>query len=184
MDWKLSLYYLIPAFFILILVFPVFVEIRFSYNPLFNKGVISLFVLKKQIFYYIFAFRGKYIELQNEGETKFQKLEFESQKFALMEEFGNQIKDKIRLKKCYVFYNIGTGDAYLSAMICGFLNFVLTQFFLLLKNKKPTASMCVYDTVSYNKVTCEIAFVASGSISFFDIVYSFVYSVIISKRKK
>ncbi len=184
MDWKISLYYLIPTFFILLLVFPVFVEVRLSYNPLYNRGVVALTVLKKQIFYYIFSFHGKFIELENESETKLQKLEFESQEFALMEEFGNQIKDKIRLKKCYMFYNIGTGDAYTSALLCGFINFAVTQVFLFLKSKKPTASFCVYDTVSYNIVTCELAFVVSGSVSFFDIVYSFIYSVIISKRKK
>ena len=50
MDWKISLYYIIPAVFILILVFPVFAEIRVSYNPNFNRGVIALFVLKKKMF--------------------------------------------------------------------------------------------------------------------------------------
>lgn len=184
MNWQQSLFYLIPTFIIFLLIFPVFAEIRISYNPLFNRGVIALFIFKKQIFYFIFSFHGKYIELQNETESKIQELEFSSPQFAVMEEFGKQMKDKVRLKKCYVFYNIGTGDAFTSSMLCGLFNQVLTQFFLFLKSKKPTASLCVYDTVSYNKTTCEIAVIASASVSFFDVVYSYIYSVIISKREK
>lgn len=183
MDWKISLFYIIPAVFLLLLVFPIFIELRVSYNPLFNRGVIALFIFKKRVFYYIVTLHKNGIELQNESETKFQKLEFESQEFAVMEEFGKQLKDKIKLKKCNVFYNIGTGDAFSSAIVCGLLNEILLQFFLIVKSKKPTASLCVYDTVSYNKQMCELAVVAEISVSFFDIAYSYLYSVIISKRK-
>lgn len=170
-------------FVIVILIFPIVVELRLSYNPIFNKGVVSLFVLKKRIFYFLFSFHGNYIELENEEETKRQKIEFESEKFAVMEEFGRQMKDKIRLKKGYVYYNIGTGDAFQTAMVCGLFNFVITQFFVYLKSKKPTASLCVYDTASYNCQQCEVAVLVQISLSFFDAVYSYIYSVIISKKK-
>lgn len=183
MNWAISLYYIIPAVVILLLVFPVFVEIRMSFNPLYNRGVVALFLFGKKIFYYIFSFHGKYIELQNEQETKMQELEFSSPQFAVMEEFGKQIKDKIKLKKLYIFYNIGTGDAFSSAMLCGFINMVTTQFFLYLKNKKPTASFCVYDTVSYNLNTFEVAGRVSVSISFFDVVYSYLHSVILTYKR-
>ena len=183
MDWKISLYYIIPALFLLLLIFPIFVEFRVSYNPIYNRGVIALFVFRKRIFYYIVSLHKNGIMLQNENETKFQKLEFESQEFVVMEEFSRQLKDKIKLKKCNVFYNIGTGDAFSSALVCGFLNEFLLQVFLIVKSQKPTASLCVYDTVSYNKQMCELAVVAQISVSFFDVVYSYLYSVIISKRK-
>lgn len=178
-----SLYYLIPAAVILVLVLPVFAEVRVSFNPLFNRGVVALFLFHFKVLYFIFSFHGKYIELQNEKETKLQELEFSSDQFALVEEFSRQIKDKLRLKKVYVFYNVGTGDAFSGALLCGFLNFALTQVFLVLKSHKPTASFCVYDTVSYNKTQCEVAGRAAASISFFDVAYSFILSVILTRRK-
>lgn len=178
-----TLYFLIPFVFIVLLVLPICVEVRASYNPLFNKGVVALFILKKKIFYYVFAFHGKYVELQNETETKLQKLEFSSEKFAVMEEFGRQLKDKIKLKKGYMYYNIGTGDAFGTALLCGVLNQIVTQFFVFVKSKKPTASLCVFDTASYNKLQCEIAVLVQASVSFFDVAYSFIHSVIITKRK-
>lgn len=183
MNWHISLWYIIPAFFIILLLFPIVAEVRISFNPLFNRGVISLFVFKKRIVYYIVSFQKNGIELRNESETKLQKLEFSSPEFAVMEEFGRQIKDKLRLKKCYVFYNIGTGDAFSSAIVCGLINQILLQIFLFVKSRKPTASLCVFDTVAYNKEVFEMAFVTQVSISFFEIVYSCLYSVIISKKR-
>lgn len=177
------LYFLIPMFVVFVLIFPIVFEMRLSYNPLFNKGAISLFVLKKRVMCYVFSFHGNYIELENEEETKRKKIEFESEKFAVMEEFGRQMKDKIKLKKGYVYYNIGVGDASQTAMICGLLNFIITQFFVYLKNRKPTASLCVFDTPSYNCQQCEIAILVQISLSFFDVVYSYINSVIITRKK-
>ncbi len=182
MNWN-CLYYIIPALFILILVLPIFVEVRTSFNPLFNRGVVAIFVFKKQILYYIFSFHGKFIELQNETETQMQELKFDSPEFAVMEEFGRQIKEKIKLKKVYVFYNIGTGDAFGSAIFCGIINQFLTQAFLFLKSQKPTASFCVYDTVSYNRQVCEIAGVVQISISIFDVAYSYLHSLILTNKR-
>ncbi len=180
MDWKNSLYFLIPMFIILLLVFPVFAEVRLSYNPIYNRGVVALFLFKKKVIYYIFSFHGGYIELQNEKETKAEQLQFQSEKFEVVEEFGKQMMDKVKLKKLYIFYNIGVGDAFASSMLCGFINQVFSFFFLFLKSKKPTASFCVYDTVSYNKEVFEMAAVSQISISLFDVAYSFLYSVIIT----
>lgn len=184
MNWQISLYFLIPAAIIVLFVFPVFAELRVSYNPIFNKGVMALFLFRIKIFYFIFSFHGKYIELENEKETKMQSLEFSGPEFAIMEEFGRQIKDKVRLKKLYVFYNIGTADAFSGALLCGWINQILTQIFLVLKSKKPTASFCVYDTVSYNRQNFEVAGRVAATISFFDVAYSFILSVILTKRKK
>ena len=181
MDYKTSLYFLIPAIFILLIIFPVVVDVRLSYNPIFNRGVVALFIFKKKIFYYFISIHGTYIELRNEKETKAEKLQFESEKFEVMEEFGKQLKDKIKLKKFYIFYNIGVGDALASAMLCGLINQIFSFLFLFLKSKKPTASFCVYDTVSYNKEVFEMAGRIQISISLFDGAYSFLYSVIITK---
>jgi len=183
MDLKFSLFYIIPMLFILLIAFPIFVELRASFNPLYNRGVIALFIFKKQIFYFQFSLNGKYITIQNQNGNETKKLEFSSPEVAVVEEFLNQLKDKIRLKRCFIFYNIGLGDAFNSAMVCGLLNQVLLQMFLVLKSHKPTASLCVYDTVSYNKVEFELAGDILISVSFFEIAYSYLYSVILTKKK-
>ena len=183
MDEKTSLLLIIPAVIILLFVFPIFLEVRVSFNPLLNRGVVALFIFKKKIFYYYIEFHGKYIMLVNDTETKMQEIEFNSPQFEIIEEFIKQIKDKIRLKHLFVYYNIGAGDAFRSAMLCGFFNQVINLFFINLKSRKPTASLCIYDTVSYNREIFEMAVNTKISLSLFDLVYSFIYSTIIVKSR-
>ncbi len=183
MNWILSLYLLIPAIFLLVLVFPIVVEVRVSANPLINRGVVALFVFGIKIFYFIVSFHGTYVLIENEEETKKQELDFKSHQFEFMQEFVGQMKDKIKLKKLYIFYNIGTGDAFSSSIVCGLINLAVTQFFVYLKSYKPTASLCIYDTVSYNKQEFEVAARSQVSISFFDVAYSYLSSVILTYRK-
>lgn len=183
MDTKTSLLLIIPALVILLLVFPIFLEIKISFNPLKNRGVVALFLFKKKLIYYYIELHGKYITLVNDTETKQEELEFDSPKFAVIEEFIRQVKDKVRLKYFFVYYNIGLGDAFRSAMLASGVNQLLNFIFINLKSRKPTASFCIYDTVSYNRVIFEMAGRIKISISIFDLVYSFVYSTIITKNK-
>lgn len=183
MDTKTSLLIIIPAFAILLLVFPIFLEVKISFNPLKNRGVVALFLFSKKLIYYYVEFHGKYITLVNDTETKQEELEFDSPKFAVIEEFIKQVKDKVRLKYLFVYYNIGLGDAFRSAMFAASVNQLLNFVFIRLKSRKPTASFCIYDTVSYNRTIFEMAGRMKISISLFDLVYSFIYSTIITKNK-
>lgn len=183
MDTKTSLLLIIPALVILLLVFPIFLEVKISFNPLKNRGVVALFLFKKKLIYYYIELHGKYITLVNDTETKQEELEFDSPKFVIIEEFIRQVKDKVRLKYFFVYYNIGLGDAFRSAMLASGVNQLLNFIFINLKSRKPTASFCIYDTVSYNRVIFEMAGRIKISISIFDLVYSFVYSTIITKNK-
>lgn len=183
MDLKTSLFLIIPAFIILLLVFPIFLEVRVSFNPLINRGALGVFVFKKKVVYYFIEVHGKYIILTNDSETKAEEIEFSSPKFLVIEEFMKQIKDKLRVKHLYVYYNIGLGDAFLSSMICASLNQAINFFFVNLKSRKPTASLCIYDTVSYNRTVCELALNFKISLSLIDMVYSFIYSTIIVKSR-
>ncbi len=183
MEIKTALWLIIPAFIFLLLVFPIFLEVRVSFNPLVNRGALGVFIFNKKIVYYFIEIYGKYIVLKNDAETKKEEIEFQSPKFLVIEEFIRQVKDKLRVKHMFIYYNIGMSDAFLSGMICAFLNQIINLFFVNLKSKKPTASLCLYDTVSYNRVICELAMNAKISISLFDLVYSFIYSSIITKSR-
>ena len=67
-------------------------------------------------------------------------------------------------------------------MFAGIINLASLIFFTNLKNTKPTASLCVYDTVSYNRLVLEFAVKTVMTISLIDIAYSFVISLIITNR--
>lgn len=177
-----SLYYLIPTFIIILLIAPVFIHVRLTFNMQDLSGVLCFYLYKIKIKYFMYQIKGKTIILKNEKETKVQELEFDAGQLIIVEQFLQQIKQKSRLKELFVFYNIGVGDAFLSSMIGGAINTFVLTLFTTIKNKKPTASMGIYDTISYNREIFEIAAKGAISISLFDIAYSLVISVILSKK--
>lgn len=178
-----SLYFLIPTVIIILLVMPIFLEVRLSFNLLDKSGVFCIYLFRKKLQYFKFEIDGREIKLKDEEETKEKQIDFDSPELALYEEFSTQIKDKTRLRFIEVFYNIGLNDAFLTSMVCGVINIAVLIFFTSLKNKKPTASLQLYNTSSFNKKVANLATVINLSISLFDVVYSFIISVILSKKK-
>lgn len=178
-----SLYFLIPTVIIILLVMPIFLEVRLSINLLDKSGVFCIYLFRKKLQYFKFEIEGREIKLKDEEETKEKQIDFDSPEIALYEEFSTQIKDKTRLRFIEVFYNIGLNDAFLTSMVCGVINIAILIFFTSLKNKKPTASLQLYNTSSFNKKVANLATVINLSISLFDMVYSFIISVILSKKK-
>lgn len=178
-----SLYFLIPTVIIILLVMPIFLEVRLSFNLLDKSGVFCIYLFRKKLQYFKFEIDGREIKLKDEEETKEKQIDFDSPEIALYEEFSTQIKDKTRLRFIEVFYNVGLNDAFLTSMVCGVINIAVLIFFTSLKNKKPTASLQLYNTSSFNKKVANLATVINLSISLFDVVYSFIISVILSKKK-
>lgn len=178
-----SLYFLIPTVFILLLILPIFLEVKVSYNFLKNSGVICVYFSKIKFKYYIFEFHNNNIRLKDQREVSEKQIDFSSPELAVIEEFSKQIKQKARLKYLFVYYNVGLNDAFLTSVFCGCLNVALLIFFTSIKNSRPTASLCVYDNASYNNVVVEVAGDICVSLSLFDVVYSFLNSLILSKKK-
>lgn len=178
-----SLYFLIPAVIIVLILLPIIMKVRVSFNALENTGVFCVYFFNIKLLYFIFEIKDNELRLKAEDEETAKELDFNSPELALYQELASQIKDKTRLKYLEVYYNIGLNDAFLTSMICGYVNIAALIFFTSIKNKKPSASLGIYDTVSYNKKVVEVAVDLCLSISLFDLAYSFVISVILSKRQ-
>ncbi len=179
-----SLYFLIPTFFILLLLLPIFLGLKVSYNILENSGAFCLYVFKIKIKYFLFEIHGRQIKLKNEKQTTEKDIEFNSPEIALLENFGKELKSKARLKFFEIYYHIGLDDAYLTSMVCGYINIILLILFTKIKDNRPTASLGVYDNISYNAKRFEVASNICISLSLFDVVYSFLNSLILSKKSK
>ena len=177
-------YYLFLPFGVILLFFlPIKLEARLSFNVLNFSGVIGVFLYKIKLLHEQFWIKGKKIITQNDDELETKEISFKSKEIIFMEIFTEQIKDKTRLRSIAIFYNLGLGDAFASAMMGGLVNFVITSFFTSVKNQKPTASLSLNDTISYNREICQFAFRLVVYISLFDIAYSFFRSLVLTKRK-
>ena len=179
----MNLYLLIPFFLILIFFVPVKLEVRISFNVLEKMGAFGIFVFGLKVEYQQFWIEKKKIITKKENELESHELNAQSKEVIFFDMLSHEIKDKTKLKEFFVFYNLGVGDAFSSAMVGGTINAILLSIMTAIKNSKPTASMGVYDTISYNKKICQFALKSSLTISLFDVVYSLVRSVILTRKK-
>ena len=178
----MNFYLLIPFFIILILFIPVKLEGRVSFNVLEKTGAFGIFIYGIKIEYEQFWLENRKIITKKADDLESHELNIESKEFLFLKMLAFEIKDKTRLKEFFVFYNLGVGDAFGSAMLGGAINSALLIFMTSIKNAKPTASLGVYDTISYNQRVCQFATRAKMSISLFDVVYSLIRSVILTKK--
>ena len=109
------------------------------------------------------------------------KIAFEGGKF--LKTFLIESGRKVKLKKVDIFYNLGAGDAFLTAVLCGWINLIFDVFFLKLKDLKPTASFCLMENVAFNETKLDLSSNLKISISLLDVVYSFVNSVILTLKE-
>lgn len=174
--------FLIPALLIFLMFLPIVLELKFSFNLLTNTGVISIYVFKLNIIHYIFEIKGNTISLKKKDELIEKKIEFDSPEFDFYKYFIKEVKDKLRLRFLDVSYNIGCNDAFLTSIICGYVNTICLIFYSLVKNQKPTASLGLCNITSYNKREAVFAADLNISISLFDLVYSLILSVILTKK--
>ena len=181
MDEKFAWLMIIPTAIILLLVLPIVIEGRVSFNPLYNRGVVALYIFKIRLFYFFFSFHGNAVKIENEKTLKMMQIDFSGESLKVIKDLTKELQQKIKLKSVYVLYNVGLGNAFETAMICGALNQIFMQTFVQIKNKKPTATLVLFDNVVYNKTEFELASRAKISISFWDLIYSFVYVVFRAK---
>lgn len=178
----MNYYLFIPFFLILIFFIPIRLEARISFNLLDSTGAFGIFVYKIKADYEQFWLENKKIITKKENALESHELNIESKGFLYLKMLALQIKDKSKVKEFFVFYNLGVGDAFLSAMLGGFINSTLLTLMTAIKNTKPTASLGVYDTISYNGKVCQFATRFLMTISLFDVVYSLLHSVILTKK--
>ena len=180
----IEIWLIIPAVIIFILFLPVILELRVTFNPITNTGVISFYLYKFNVLHYIFEFKGETLSLKNNEEEIEKKIEFNSLEFEFYKSLVIEIKDKLRLRFLEFFYNVGLGDAFYTSMLCGYINIIVLIIFSYIKNIKPTARLGLYDTVSYNEFQLVGVGNVNLSISLFDFVYSLLLSVILTMKKK
>lgn len=178
-------YYLLIPFVLIVLCFiPIKLEARLSFNVLDLSGAFGIFLFNIKLDHEEIWIKHKKIIMKKDNKVESKEIELDSDELIFIQTFIGQIKDKTRLRLISVFYNLGLNDAFMSSMVAGYINVALLTLFTAIKNSKPTASLGVYDSISYNREVCQFAIKIILSISLFDVVYSFIRSVILSKKIK
>ncbi len=180
----MNFYLLIPFFIILILFVPIRIEARGSFNVLERSGAVGLFIFGIKVAHEQLWLENRKIITKKDNNLESHELNIESTSFIFLKMFIYGIINKARLKELFVFYNLGINDAFKSAMLGGYVNVALLTLMTSIKNYKPTASMGVYDTISYNEKVMQFSSRSLMTISLLDVVYSLGRSVILTKKIK
>lgn len=176
-------YYLLIPFVIICLMFmPIKLEVRLSFNLLSLSGAVGAFLYGFKMTHQMIWIKGNKIITKKEEAVSTQEIDFGGREILFLKIFLKQLTNKTRLKKMELFYNIGLEDAFASAMVAGFINFFITVFYTRIKNDKPTASLELNNTLSYNNKCAQLAYKIVVYISLFDVVYSLLNSVILTKK--
>ena len=179
-----SLYFLLPLFFIVILILPLNFRIKLCFNAQKEIVYVSIFLWEiKLILFKIFP-KDKSIIVTTKKHKKEIEFSLSIKQIYFVEQLTNNLKSKTQIRKVCVYGRVGYYDAFKTAMTCATIISFIEMVFCYLKNKKPTCAMqnCIYPC--FNKDIMLFSLYASLSITLFDLLYSVVISLFSLRSKK
>lgn len=176
-----NLFFLIPLFFIIILVLPLLVKIKLSIDAKSLTGIMVLYLwnIKIRIIRVYVKDNKIFMYSKKKKEIKFS---FSSKSVMFMQQFISNLKDKIQPRQICVYSKIGTSDAKNTAVINGNMLILLKTLFCYIKNKKPMCSIDYKIYPSFNNDCFLVCVYSSFVISIFDVLFSFICSVFSLRR--
>lgn len=178
-----SLYFLIPLFFVLILIFPLNISLKLCLDIHKKKGYVSIFLWKLRIILIKVVMRDDKLFIITKKKKKEIELSLSFKQIYFIDYIVENLKDKTRVKKLSINSRIGTKDAYSTAMLCGYVVSIFKWFFAYLKNQKPTASMQINVMPAYNRPVFVICMYLNLTTTLFDLIYSLIISLFSLRSK-
>lgn len=151
---------------------------KLSFNAILNGGTITVKFLGIKIINYYFTFKKGYIHLQSKKNQKFIPLEFTTEGIKQVSKIDDFIFSKIFFKRVDVFINVGIKEkAYETAMITGFLNVILSNLLIYLKNSKSEVIETIKIYSEFDKSVFNIALKCKISISLIDLIWCVIENI-------
>ena len=179
-----TLWLIIVLFFVLIFIVPLFFKVYFSFNPLENEGMIVIKLFFINIIYFSFQIKVDGIVIRTKTKRKQIVYKFTDPKIRFYELLTLQLKHKVKIKYLDIFSEVGTGDAFSSALTTAVMNIFYHIIASYIKNLKLSSSISINSHTLFNKKTFEVRMFLRFSISLFDIFYCFFTSLFLNNSQK
>ncbi len=179
-----SLYFLLPLFFIVVIILPLNFRIKLCLNVQKEIIYVSIFFWKFKIVLFKIFFKDKNIIITTKKKKKEIEFSLSAKQIYFVEQLTNNLKSKTQIRKICVYGRVGYYDAYKTAMTCATVNSFIELLFCYLKNKKPTCSMENNICPCFNKEILLFSLYTSLTITLFDLLYSVVISLFSLRSKK
>ena len=171
-----------PLFFVLILITPINFRLKIVLNVNQKMAYVSIFLWKLRIIFFKLFVRDNSIFVLTKKKKKEIEISLSIKQIYFVEQFLDNLKDKVQPKKIAVYSKIGTNNAHTTAMICGTITALIKMAFSFLKNKKPTCAMDNNITPCFNADIGIFCGYLCFSITLFDLLYSLIISLFSLKR--
>ena len=179
-----SLYLLILLFFIIIILVPISVRAKVFYSVKSNKGAFKISLWKIKIKLAKIKIKGKKIYLQYQRKKESKEIEMTDKQIRFLKFFTEEVKNKIKIKYINAFSKIGLNSPNYSAIFSTIITSIILSFFAKLKTERNSAKLTLKNKTSFTENNLIIAINSNFSLSILDIIYSFIVSILKSKRDK
>ena len=178
-----SLYFLIPLFFVVILVFPISIRLKSSINVSKNLSYLAIYLYKKRLVLFKIMYRDKKLFLTTKRKKKEIDITISMNEIYFIDTFVENLKEKVQFRKVNVNSKIGTNNAMETAISCGLVSSIANIIFGYLKNKKSTYSFSNNIIPCFDKQIYLNCIYISISTTLFDLIYSLIISLFGLRRK-
>ena len=170
---------------IVVLIVPIPIKVQVSFNVLKISGEVVIKLFKFFEYKVRVRFRGKYIYVTHKSKTKREKFTSKNFNVALMIEMIKNIYFRLVLTKLYFSSEAGYyNNAMTTAVGSSVIDIISKDVCCRILNNKKSAHIFVGNEPKYNEDCLNFKIEGDVKISIFDILYSFVNSLLSLKGVK
>ena len=160
---------------LLISVLQLTLKMKVLFNPKLNRGKLELKFVGIKVLSYAVKIQNKNLVLTNKkGKNKYLPLELNDESIQNYTDFESILFRKVYFKTVSIYFNFGLkNEAFLSYMVCGYVDVFSKIAYSVFKTKKSEVLMQLKVYPSFESNVIKFGFKAKISISIFDLLWSF-----------
>ncbi|MCI6542721.1 MAG: hypothetical protein MR423_02880 [Firmicutes bacterium] len=179
-----SLYLLFLAVPILIVVFPLPINIKLYVDMTKNQGAFSIYIWKIKIIVAKAEIKGKDILLKTKRRNTEVDVEIGEEQLRFLNFFKDEVANKVKIREMNVYSVLGLSDPFKSSLFSAFVSNLILILLTKLKMWQPTASFNLNNKTDFYETHFSFALSGKVALSMFDILYSFIISILRSKQDR
>ena len=171
----MSFLYYIVIFLLIVVVLQLTLKLKIFFNVKNNTGKLQFKFIFFTVFDYQISIKNMCLRFTSKkGKNKYIPLDLSQESIQNYADFQSILFRKIYFKTISIYFNFGVkSDAFLSSIICGYVDVFSKIFYAIFKTKKSELKMQLKVYPSFNKNVIKFSIKAKISLSLFDLFWSF-----------
>lgn len=160
--------------FLFIIAFPFLFEVRFYVNVFENFGMLTLKFCGIRVYFAKLKIKGKNIVIKTARKRTAKEIEISSEKIDFAKNFFEELVDVLSLRKLCIYFNLGTPNPFLTAMIGGVTSSITNFIALKLKMKKPHSDIVLVNNCNFERICAVLSTRVRFFVTLSDVGLSFL----------